>query len=564
MTDEKDVEFISEEELEGNESTEEMTEVITEEITKEVNEEVNKEVNKKTLTEETKKGRKERIEKKKEKVREILEKYGEASEISIANKVSCITYTILVLFLAALNFRDYTLGTYKLDYLIIMLVLVIVPLFLNWGIYAKYNDTKIIKYTLAFSFSFLYLFLLYSVDNDATYVFAIPMLIVMTLYNDNKFTLFVGITAILSNIAFVVYEYVALGGFDDSATIVYGTQILVMIVTVAFFITVSYVSSTFYKMRINKIDEEQKKSDMLLNQILEVSESMTGNIDIVASQMSSLESSVTKTLGSMSEVAEGTNETAESIQKQMLKTEEIQSHIQEVGNSSGSISSNVKNTEDAILKGKKTIKKLMNMTVVSDKAGKDVAKSLSSFKEYTDQMNSITYLINDVASQTSLLALNASIEAARAGDSGRGFAVVASEISGLAEQTTVATGNITTLIENISNELEIMVENINNLIKINKEQGSSAESTVTSFEAITHEIKFVKNESENLIRVVENLANANKEIVDNIQTISAITEEVSAHSNETVSISEDNKNIVHEINDIVDELNREAKVLKSI
>ena len=58
-------------------------------------------------------------------------------------------------------------------------------------------------------------------------------------------------------------------------------------------------------------------------------------------------------------------------------------------------------------------------------------------------MQSITQLINDVASQTSLLALNASIEAARAGEAGKGFAVVASEISNLAAKTKEATVNIT-------------------------------------------------------------------------------------------------------------------------
>lgn len=106
-----------------------------------------------------------------------------------------------------------------------------------------------------------------------------------------------------------------------------------------------------------------------------------------------------------------------------------------------------------------------------------------------------------------MLALNASIEAARAGDSGRGFAVVASQISELAQNTQVATSDITSLIQNINAEL----------------------------------------------------AQANEDIVQNIQTISAITEEISAHSNETFNACEDNAQMVTSVRQIVGELNESAQ-----
>jgi uncharacterized protein (TIGR00730 family) len=89
---------------------------------------------------------------------------------------------------------------------------------------------------------------------------------------------------------------------------------------------------------------------------------------------------------------------------------------------------------------------LVKHVETSGRAGKQVVDELTELNRHTAKMHDITDLINEVASQTTLLALNASIEAARAGDSGRGFAVVASEISKLAEQTTQATDDITSLI----------------------------------------------------------------------------------------------------------------------
>lgn len=177
-------------------------------------------------------------------------------------------------------------------------------------------------------------------------------------------------------------------------------------------------------------------------------------------------------------------------------------------------------------------------------------------------MNSITDLINNVATQTSLLSLNASIEAARAGEAGRGFAVVASEISNLASQTTSATEDITSLIGNISDKLQIMIETIYNLLDSNKEQISTVEKTSESFTKITENITTIQSQSLNLVNIIDNLSVANKAIVNNIQTISAITEEVSAHANTTYTTSEQNQAIVNEMNTLITSLNNSTNELK--
>ena len=178
-----------------------------------------------------------------------------------------------------------------------------------------------------------------------------------------------------------------------------------------------------------------------------------------------------------------------------------------------------------------------------------------------EKINTLTSAIGDISSQTSLLALNASIEAARAGEAGRGFAVVASEISNLAGQTTSATSDINDLISNISSQLNTMVDKINSLIETNKIQGETAARTAENFTAIDASIGEMKKQSNHLSVAVENLADANKEIVDSIQTISAITEEVSAHSSETYTASEMNQNTLKEVEQIVVQLSNDAQRL---
>jgi methyl-accepting chemotaxis protein len=265
----------------------------------------------------------------------------------------------------------------------------------------------------------------------------------------------------------------------------------------------------------------------------------------------------------MDEVSTGTAESADAVQNQLIKTEEIQNHIDSVKQTTDTIMDHVEATAQAVEEGQKQITVMGHLTEQIDTAGKDVQAALATFSQTTSQMNSITELINNVADQTSLLALNASIEAARAGEAGRGFAVVATEISNLANQTSEATGDINRLIADINSQLGTMVDNIESLIKTGQEESECANKTADDFNLISQNVEDILSSSDGMKNSVSNLATANSEIVNSIQTISAITEEVTAHASTTYDSSEQNKQIVEHINNLVDDLNENAAELKS-
>nr|MCR5269316.1 chemotaxis protein [Lachnospiraceae bacterium] len=223
----------------------------------------------------------------------------------------------------------------------------------------------------------------------------------------------------------------------------------------------------------------------------------------------------------------------------------------------------VQETAAAVEEGQKNITQMDVLTAKVDEAGKNVQAALETFRETTSRMNSITELITNVADQTSLLALNASIEAARAGEAGRGFAVVATEISNLAGQTTHATEDINKLIENINSQLGTMVDTIEMLLKTGEEESVCASQTAESFSLISDNVFKIRSRSDAMNENVRNLSGANEEIVNSIQTISAITEEVTAHASTTYAGSEQNQQIVAQINDLVEGLNENATTLKS-
>jgi methyl-accepting chemotaxis protein len=292
-----------------------------------------------------------------------------------------------------------------------------------------------------------------------------------------------------------------------------------------------------------------------------ISEEMSNGIIDVQEQMTTLGGAVSETRNAMEEVASGANDAAEAIQNQLGQTEEIQRHIEEVEAVSRSIGDSMEQAKKDVLDGKNSLQTLLAQVESSEHAGNEVVADIGELEAYMKNMQSIIELITNVASQTSLLSLNASIEAARAGEAGRGFAVVATEISNLASQTQGATVNITEVIANVSEKLTIAIGAIEQLMSNNAKQSEAAETVAGSFEKIAGSTRNADEQGRMLEKVVSSLAAANAGIVESVQTISAVMEEVTAHSNETNSTCDRNTDIVNQVAGLVENLSRQAQSL---
>ena len=203
------------------------------------------------------------------------------------------------------------------------------------------------------------------------------------------------------------------------------------------------------------------------------------------------------------------------------------------------------------------------------KALEGIELSIHNLQEAVDKVGTasgeivdITNLIGSIAEETNLLSLNASIEAARAGEAGRGFAVVASEISQMAQQTKDSTVQISQLIENVSNAIQMVVEVSGSMISMIESQNETTEKTAESFTVIEKNSDNVYGQSNELAAYVTKLADANKKIIDSISTISAISEEVAAHASDTLSATESNNVIVEELAALSGQLETLAQELK--
>ena len=120
------------------------------------------------------------------------------------------------------------------------------------------------------------------------------------------------------------------------------------------------------------------------------------------------------------------------------------------------------------------------------------------------------------------------------------------------------------MIDNITNKMDEVTGVINQLIDSNKLQNESANVTEESFTKIFESADIINDNSAKLSLAVDKLDNANREIVDSIQTVSAISKEVSAHATDTVNKSLETENIVNEVECVVEEMNVNADKLKKL
>jgi len=485
------------------------------------------------------------------------------SEKKELNKIACIAASVLLAVIALAYIMEGVKGNRTWPYVCIVIGACIVSIIFNWMFYNKNPNNKTDNMrSLGIGFSVVYTIVLFTAQNDLVFTYVLPMLIILMVYNERRFATLIGVGAGVENVLYVIM-YSIKNGLTAEKMVTFEIQVLLIIMCVSFFIMVSGVFTKVEEIKLARLELEKNKVSELLSRVMNISDTMIENVDAVTSKVTALQSSMDNTLVAMSEVSQGNTETAEAIQNQIVKTEEIQGYIASVLNATENIAKDMADTNEAVSGGQDNVNDMSRLSQESEKASADVANALVAFQECTGKMNSITGIITSVATQTSLLALNASIEAARAGEAGRGFAVVATEISNLAGQTKQATDDIAGLIEDLSSQVDIMSNTITTLLDSNSKQIEATSHTAESFDTIADIIKKVDVQSKELEGLVEVLKSANEEIVSSIQTISAITEEVSAHSSETYSSSETNQEILSEVNSIVGELNDNATQLKN-
>ena len=265
----------------------------------------------------------------------------------------------------------------------------------------------------------------------------------------------------------------------------------------------------------------------------------------------------------ISEIQQGNELQAEDTEHCLKLTDELAQHINLVAENSKLIEEIASNTKNVVKDGISEIDRLNIATNDSIKATKQTIQEMEELEKESKSITDIISVINDIAEQTNLLSLNASIEAARAGDAGRGFAVVASEIRNLSQKTVTAATEIESIIRKISAKTHSTVLTVKEAEGVSKSTEARLNNVVNLFHNINLHVDDLAAKLESISSGIDEINHSKADTLTAIESISAVAEETSAASEEVDATAQEQLESVSRLNDSAKALNKDAEELEA-
>ncbi len=284
------------------------------------------------------------------------------------------------------------------------------------------------------------------------------------------------------------------------------------------------------------------------NQFIEKLQKMIGKVAHVTDKVASASVELSATA---EEISKGTDNLTSRASQTAAAVEEMNATVSQVAQNSGKAATLAQETVKTAKDGGTVVSDTISgMQHLSD-AVSNSATIIAELGKSSDQIGEIVRVIEDIADQTNLLALNAAIEAARAGEQGRGFAVVADEVRKLAERTTKATKEIGDMIRQIQQDTRGAVESMQ---QGTQKVSGGVELVNKTGEALTRIVQMV-SESADMIRQIavasEEQSVATQQIANDIENVAKVTKESASGANESAKASHDLSQLAVELQGIV-------------
>ena len=301
---------------------------------------------------------------------------------------------------------------------------------------------------------------------------------------------------------------------------------------------------------LGKIDLERKDeigvladhANMVIGQLKDVIGQFGNTSDVIEEATVRLDKMAEQTSTASEDVARSMGDMANGATAQASETQAVSDAIGRIGEgieeTSNAVAKLIVNADQMKAAGQEGVDSVGELKTISEKVKAQIAviyDQTNTTNESAQEIHKATELISSIASETNLLALNASIEAARAGESGRGFAVVAEQIKNLAEQSNQSAKTIEGIINNLLADTEQAVKTMNTVDAIIGFQADKVEMTKRVFDKVNNGLIVTMEGVESIARSTKTLDEAKGRVIMSVESLSAIAEENAASTQETAA-----------------------------
>ena len=313
---------------------------------------------------------------------------------------------------------------------------------------------------------------------------------------------------------------------------------------------------------IEKMKELTQSLGSIVGKIRNSSDTMSSNsyeLNDTSSQTLAANNEISK---AVEDVAEGSTGMAASISKinenlleMSNETKDINASVDEIKNQTTAVQDSSKIMNDKI-------KSMQDSSHKMDEGISAISKRIETVNTTVDKVSNIVSVIEEISSETNLLSLNASIEAARAGDAGKGFAVVAQEIRVLSDNTNTELENIKQIISSLVEECRYCVQASGTIVEDNAKQKEEIKAVLDEFGSLDEQIQKTAEKADEIEELVTAMIELNDDITKSSNSLTDVSAANAAATEEMNANIEELNAMMHGVSEMAGHMNDESDGLK--
>ncbi|PWE84186.1 methyl-accepting chemotaxis protein [Agathobacter rectalis] len=313
---------------------------------------------------------------------------------------------------------------------------------------------------------------------------------------------------------------------------------------------------------IEKMKELTQSLGNIVGKIRNSSDTMSANsyeLNDTSSQTLAANNEISK---AVEDVAEGSTGMAASISKINENLEEMSRETKDINESVNEIRNQTAAVQDSSKIMNDKIKSMQNSSQKMDEGISAISKRIETVNTTVDKVSNIVSVIEEISSETNLLSLNASIEAARAGDAGKGFAVVAQEIRVLSDNTNTELENIKQIISSLVEECRYCVQASGTIVEDNAKQKEEIKAVLDEFGSLDEQIQKTAEKADEIEELVTAMIELNDDITKSSNSLTDVSAANAAATEEMNANIEELNAMMHGVSEMAGHMNDESDGLK--